>query len=100
MEPGRESAFSLNLQSDDRDDDGVPDLKFNRVEPASDWRCTWLLDQWTADTSGGALDGGSWDSNPQFQLTLRGRTRVFIFLELTNVDDDARDEAGMQTTPD
>jgi len=51
-------------------------------------------------TAGGPLDGPTWGKNCQFQLTLFGPTRVFLFLEARNVKTDMRDVEGLQTEPD
>ena len=37
-EPGLESPFTLVVQTDDRDEDGVADITMEPVQPATDWR--------------------------------------------------------------
>jgi hypothetical protein len=122
FEPGREQLFKFTILSDDRDDDGEPDFFFQEVKPSEDWKRTTILDafhrggkgnplkkynlefQGDKGTSGGdPLDAGcakTWTKNSQFQLTLFGETRVFIFLEARNVKTDMRDVEGLQTEPD
>mmetsp|Transcript_15023 Transcript_15023/g.46005 ORF Transcript_15023/g.46005 Transcript_15023/m.46005 type:complete len:722 (-) Transcript_15023:347-2512(-) len=95
--PGRESEFQLVVLSDDKDDDGVPDFEFSFIDEADNWKHTWLTDEWDAQTAGGPLSGPTWDLGPQFQLEVKEqRTRVFLALELVDVDRDGRDEAGIQ----
>jgi len=119
FEPGREQLFKFTILSDDRDDDGEPDFFFQEVKPSEDWKRLTILDafhrggkgnplkkynieyQGDKGTSGGdPLDSPSWTKNSQFQLTLFGETRVFIFLEARNVKTDMRDVEGLQTEPD
>lgn len=120
FEPGRESLFKLTLLSDDRDDDGEPDFGFADVKPDDDWKHTALLDAWSKGgvgnqlgekmTAGGPISGGGggrgpdgkplWMSNIQYQISLSGTTRCFLFLEMLNVKTDMRDVEGLQTEPD
>jgi len=99
--PGRESTFQLVVLSDDKDDDGKPDFEFEFIDEADNWKHTWLTDEWDAETAGGPLSSAGWDVGPQFQLEIKEpRTRVFLALELVDVDRDGRDEAGIQDLAD
>mmetsp|Transcript_5363 Transcript_5363/g.13308 ORF Transcript_5363/g.13308 Transcript_5363/m.13308 type:complete len:731 (-) Transcript_5363:186-2378(-) len=97
-DPGRESAFTLVVLSDDKDDDGVPDFEFNFIDEVDNWKRTWLSDAWEADSAGGPLSSPQWDTGPQYQLLIKEPgTRVFLLLELIDADRDGRDQAGIQS---
>ena len=117
FEPGREGIFKLTILSDDRDDDGEADFGFADVKPDDDWKKTAITDTWSKggegnqygekQTAGGpSLGGGSgpdgeptWTQNTQYQLTVYGKTRAFVFLEMLNVKTDMRDVEGLQAEP-
>ena len=101
--PGAESAFSLVLLSDDRDDDGKLDFGFEPVRPApqGDWYTQQLRGAWAqAAHVPGELEFGE---NTQLRFGLSGpasaRAHVYVFVETLGVQMDMRLEAGVQSAP-
>jgi hypothetical protein len=98
FEPGQESPFTLVVQTDDRDEDGVADLRMEPVRPEDDWRSATLANHWSLSNGGGGPPSSTtFDSNPQLQLRVGSVSgRFFIFVESTGVTEDGRLHAGMQ----
>jgi hypothetical protein len=98
FEPGQESSFTLVVRTDDRDEDGVADLRMEPVRPEDDWRSATLANHWSLSNGGGEPpSSATFDSNPQLQLRVSGASgRFLIFVESTGVTDDRRLHAGMQ----
>ncbi|KAG8463065.1 hypothetical protein KFE25_001838 [Diacronema lutheri] len=83
-EPAREAAFRLVLTADDREDDGLPDLRVEPVRAATDWKTTTLRASWggaSAAAAGPPGSGAQYWANPQYELLVEKQSRVFIFLE-------------------
>mmetsp|Transcript_24167 Transcript_24167/g.75330 ORF Transcript_24167/g.75330 Transcript_24167/m.75330 type:complete len:1388 (+) Transcript_24167:48-4211(+) len=99
--PGIESLFKLTVQADDANDDGVPDFGFDCVHEVEDWVTSATHGAWVEGktAAGGPPTSPEWPKNPQYQLRVEGKARVFVFLELVDVDRDGRNEAGLQDVP-
>ncbi|KAL1527295.1 hypothetical protein AB1Y20_015967 [Prymnesium parvum] len=101
--PGEESAFSLVLLSDDRDDDGKLDFSFEPVRPAphGDWHILTSRNYWAHSTRIPGEIG--FDENPQLRFRFSGpqgaKAHVFIFVETIGVQTDMRLQAGVQSSP-
>jgi len=96
-EPGLESPFTLVVQTDDRDEDGVADITMEPVQPATDWRTGSASGSWDASGGGGAPGMPTFGANPQLELRLTGGGgRFFIFAESVGVHQDGRLQEGLQ----
>ena len=98
FEPGQESPFTIVVRTDDRDEDGVADMKMEPVRPEEDWKSATISNNWSLSNGGGGPPGSTgFNANPQLQLRVSQRSgRFFIFVESIGVSDDGRLRAGIQ----
>jgi len=100
LNAGAESRFSLNILSDDTDDDRKPDFGFEPIRPATDWYVTRVQAPWKQAAAPPGSDG--FGNNLQVQIQLSGEAsqgRVFVFVETLGANADGRTHAGLQEAP-